>query len=98
MVYWILKFFAKKLTRIEAGTFEYCESLTSVIIPDRVTDICSSAFRSCAGLTSVTIPDTVTYITYDAFADCSDSLEIHGKAGSEAEKYANENEIKFTAD
>ena len=42
-------------------------SLTSVIIPDSVTNIESFAFFYCSALTSVSIPDSVTSIGQDVF-------------------------------
>lgn len=44
--------------------------LTSIIIPDSVTDIGSEAFRGCFGLTSVEIPDSVTSLGDCAFDYC----------------------------
>ncbi|MDE7228277.1 MAG: leucine-rich repeat domain-containing protein, partial [Treponemataceae bacterium] len=45
--------------------------LTSVTIPDSVTNIGGSAFCGCTGLTSVTIPDGVTSIGNYAFRKCT---------------------------
>lgn len=45
------------VTSIGDHAFFFCESITSVTIPDSVTSIGVSAFRDCTSLTSVTIPD-----------------------------------------
>lgn len=44
--------------------------------------------------TDVTIPDSVTKISLVAFQNCP-NMTIHASAGSYAEKYAKENNIKF---
>ena len=58
------------VTSIGERAFRFCDSLTSVNIPDSVTSIGESAFESCHSLTSVNIPDRVTTIGEDAFYDC----------------------------
>ena len=62
------------LTEIKDYTFQYCNNLTSIIIPEKVTEICYFAFYDCNNLASVTIPDSVTAIGSWAFDGCS-SLE-----------------------
>ncbi len=51
--------------------FAGCESLTSVTIPDSVTNIEENAFYSCESLTSVTIGNSVTSIGDSAFSSCN---------------------------
>ena len=51
-------------------------SLTSITIPDSVTDIGSSAFSGCTGLTSITIPDSVTSISNLSFSGCTGLTSI----------------------
>lgn len=53
------------------GDFWFCDGLTSVTIPDSVTNIGNHAFGGCPSLTSVTIPDSVTSIGEWAFSYCS---------------------------
>ena len=55
--------------------FRDCTSLTSVEIPDSVTDI-SYAFSYCTSLTSVEIPDSVTEIGSSAFYNCTSLKSI----------------------
>mgnify|MGYP002543931583 CR=1 FL=1 len=56
--------------------FSYCTSLTSITIPDSVTNIGGSAFEGCTGLTSITIPDSVTSISEGTFGGCSSLTSI----------------------
>ena len=55
------------VTVIAYGAFSNCTKITSVIIPDSVTDIEDRAFYYCYNLESITIPDTDMNIGADAF-------------------------------
>ena len=48
----------------------YGRSMTSIIIPNSVTNIGNKAFKRCESLTSVTIPNSVTSIGGAAFDSC----------------------------
>lgn len=54
---------------IAAGAFELCHGLTSITIPEGVTNIGSSAFRE-SSLTDITIPNSVKEIGSNAFENC----------------------------
>ena len=63
----------KKVVRIGDSAFIDCTELTSVTIPDGVTDICWRAFYNCVSLKSVTIPESVINIDNYAFGYYYDS-------------------------
>jgi hypothetical protein len=56
---------------IGESAFSYCSGLTSIEIPNSVTNIGGYAFSDCSGLTSIDIPNSVTSIKYGAFQGCS---------------------------
>ena len=56
--------------------FEWCSSLTSIMISDSVISIGEWAFGGCSSLTSITIPDSVTSIGVGAFGDCNGLTSI----------------------
>ncbi len=64
--------------------FENCTSLTSIKIPDRVTEIGSYAFGGCSSLTSVEIPNSVTVIQETAFENWTSDQTIYIKGRSSA--------------
>ena len=71
------------VTGIGQSAFENCTNLTSVTIPNSVTDLGSDTagkqggpFMGCTGLTSITIPNSVTYIGKEAFQGCTGLTSI----------------------
>ena len=96
------------LRSIENDAFED-SGLKSIVIPDGVTKIGRGAFEGCTGLTELHIPASVTEIgdlfgspsdpeVNDRFTDPSTWTKgpiIYGVAGSEVERYARTNGIRF---
>ncbi len=58
------------VTRLEAGCFSACPSLTAVQLPDSVTSYGQSAFLNCEELTTLTIPAGVTLDSYALDGAC----------------------------
>lgn len=66
----------KPVKSISSGAFQNNATLTSVTIPENVTDIGDYAFKNCSNLTSVTIPASVTKIGWYAFENCSNLTSV----------------------
>ncbi|MBR2195003.1 MAG: leucine-rich repeat domain-containing protein [Salinivirgaceae bacterium] len=56
--------------------FRNCCGLTSVTIPNSVTEIRNNAFDGCSSLTSINIPESVTTIGDKAFNNCSGLISV----------------------
>ena len=67
------------MVSIGAGAFSYCSGLTSITIPDSVTEIGVQAFEGCSGLASVTIGNGITWIEMGLFGGCSKLKEVYFK-------------------
>ncbi len=85
-----------KVERVDQLTFFGCGNLRSVYIQEGVKSIEVNAFADCYSLKTLAIPKSVTEIEKDAMPE-NENLTIYGEAGSYAETYANENNIKFSA-
>ena len=65
-----------KVVSIDDSTF-YERDLTSISIPNSVTNIGEYAFWECSSLTSINISNSVTHIGSGAFSDCSSLTSIN---------------------
>ena len=61
--------------------FYNCSRLTSLNLPDGITEIGRSAFQGCSGLTSVNLPASITEIGFEAFSGCSGLTSLNLPAG-----------------
>ena len=61
-------------TSTSKGTFEDCEKLITVKLPDTVTEIEARAFKNCSALQSVNMPKAISVIQSEVFEGCA-SLE-----------------------
>lgn len=80
---------------IDRETFYGCTSLTDVKIPNSVESIESGAFGYCTSLNSITIPASVTWIDSWAFDGHPEGFTIYGYDFSEAERFAEDDDINF---
>lgn len=64
------------VTRIETSAFQYCQNVTSVILPSTITTISYNAFEGCSKMTSINLPNSITAIYSDAFLNCSSLKSI----------------------
>ena len=53
-----------------------CTSLTSIIIPNSVTEIGKGAFQGCSSLTAITLSNSITSIGFCVFKDCKSLTSI----------------------
>ena len=60
----------KYMQTVPIHYIHYASKITSIVIPDGVTNIDGGSFFGCKGLKSVTIPDSVKSIGYQAFDGC----------------------------
>jgi hypothetical protein len=65
-----------RVTGIDEAAFKEECFITSVSIPESVTEIGDSAFYKCDALTEVNIPEGVTRIGRCAFTDCESLMSI----------------------
>lgn len=56
--------------------FSKCSSLTSLTLPEVLTEICDFEFNDCTSLASITIPNGVTSIGQSAFKNCTSLTSI----------------------
>ncbi len=77
-----------------SSTFDNCDSLVEITLPDTVKSIAGYAFSSCDKLAKITIPASVTSIDDDAFKD-SDNVVIYCYRNSAAHTYAVSNSIDY---
>ena len=61
--------------------FKGCSGLTSLTLPDGITEIGDEAFEYCSGLTSLTLPAGITSIGDDTFYGCSGLTSLTLPAG-----------------
>lgn len=64
------------ITAIGGGAFAAHNQLTSVILPEEVTEVKENAFSNCNALENITLPRSLKKIGFSAFSSCSKLTEI----------------------
>lgn len=63
-------FVGKQVTRIGERAFEWCDKMTSIVIPEGVTNISYYAFSNCIDLESITLPSSLNEVETNSFENC----------------------------
>lgn len=67
----------KPVTSIGDRAFYYCDTITSVSIPEGITHVGDRVFDHCTSLTSVMVPSTVTTMGISAFEGCTSMVSAN---------------------
>lgn len=62
---------------IDDRAFLDCSKLSSIELPDKVTQIGTSSFENCTALSNVVLPDDFTQIDVKAFKNCRELVSIN---------------------
>lgn len=65
------------LNKIDSYAFQYCDKLSTIVIPNGVTSIGINAFEYCESMKSVFIPKGVTTIGLSAFSSLASDATIY---------------------
>ena len=65
-----------KIVSFAKEAFRECSSLTSIVIPNDISQIDNYAFDGCSSLTNITLPNNLTSIGDYAFYNCSSLTSI----------------------
>ena len=70
-------FEGNKIHTIESNTFQDCQNLQEVQLPEGLTTIRYNAFIRCYALEEITIPDAVTVIEKQVFSQCESLRRVN---------------------
>ena len=85
-------------SKSELSPFNSKRNLEEIVLLDGIKEIPADTFNSCTGLQKITIPESVNKIDEWAFTNVNlNQLTILGRSGTEAETYAKNHNIKFSA-
>ena len=72
---WVMSFYGD-LTKIGNNAFKFCDTLTSIILPNSIKTIGDSAFHGCYNIATLNIPEGVTSIGQYAFKSCQSLTSV----------------------
>lgn len=67
------------VTCLDPLSFEWCEELECLILPETLQRICKCAFKGCGKLSEISIPNSVIEIEASAFYKCNGLYSILGR-------------------
>lgn len=83
------------LTVIADKMFKGCESLSEIQLPETIESIGVEAFEGCTSLKLIVVPESVKSIGENAFSNVDPEFKMLCQRGSDAEKYAIVNAIRY---
>ena len=83
------------LTHIEKGAFACCRKLEKILIPVQTETIGEEVFQHCQKLKHIHVSQFVEHIGENAFEDIAEDAIIHVVAGSYAEQYCKDHNLKY---
>jgi len=75
--------------------FKGCTGITKVNLHEKLHKIGEEAFCGCSGLQTIYVPTSVTEIGENAFTDMHEKFILLCEIGSYAEKYAQQNKLRY---
>ncbi len=83
-----------KITEVPSGLLSYCQKIEEITLNENITFVGEGAFEACSDI-KVYVAGENTKFHDKAFLDCKGKYKIYCKKGSEAEKFAKKNKIKY---
>ena len=79
-----ITFKGNKITEIQSMTFNHCDALEAIVVPEGVTKINGNAFDYCGSLASVSLPSTLVSLKAASIFSHNDVLTAINYNGTKA--------------